>query len=86
MLLHSRDRNTLLERLKIHFFLASQYKGAHNFHVLLKYGIYEVDAIERVHVTQMIDHANEALNSVVRATAENVGMTFYFYTIVTIWL
>jgi len=80
MLLHSKDRNALLGRLQVHSFLAKQYKGATKFDVLLRYGIYEYRQDEFVTVSQMIDFANEANNTVTVATVENSGMKFNFYS------
>ncbi|MBQ0099395.1 MAG: EAL domain-containing protein, partial [Firmicutes bacterium] len=80
MLLHAKDRQGLLERLKVHSFLAKQYKGANDFDVLLRYGIYEYNKDEIITVSKMIDFANEANNTVSRATVENAGMQFNFYS------
>lgn len=79
LLLHAKDREDLLERLKLHASLSSRYKGANSFDVNLKYGIYETDMNENVTVSQMIDFANEANNAVVRATVQNATMRFNFY-------
>lgn len=80
LLLHAKDRQDLVERLKIHASRSSQHKGAHNFDVILKYGIYERDRSEPISVTQMIDYANEANNSVVSASVTNATMQFNFYS------
>lgn len=79
MLLHAKDREDLIDRLKIHSFLAGQYKGANKFDVALKYGIYEHQTDEKSSVSKMIDYANEANNAIVKATVENVDMQFNFY-------
>lgn len=80
MLMHAKDRQGLLQRLKVHSALVSQYKGAHKFDILLRYGIYEVKEGEKTSVSKMIDYANEANNTVVHATKENAGMQFNFYS------
>ena len=80
MFLHATDRGALTERLKIHSFLASQYKGGHKFDVALKYGIYEHQPDEKTIVSQMIDYAIEANNTVTKATVENVDMQFNYYS------
>ena len=80
LLLHAKDRTALIERLKTHAFLATHYKGANRFDVMLKYGIYEVDPADNVSATQMIDFANEANNAIVKATEENATMQFNFYS------
>ena len=80
LLLHARDRQDLIERLKIHASLATRYKGAHAFDVILKYGIYEVERDASVSTTNMVDFAIEANNSIVRATVQNASMQFNFYS------
>ena len=79
MLLHARDREDLIDKLKIHSFLASQYKGAHKFDVAIKYGIYEYQAGEKTSANKMVEYAIEANNTVTKATVENVDMQFNFY-------
>lgn len=79
LMIHTADREALIDRLKIHSFLASQYKGANKFDVSLKYGIYESKPDEKMEVNKMIDYAIEALNAVTKATVENVDMQFNFY-------
>ncbi|MBQ0008708.1 MAG: GGDEF domain-containing protein [Firmicutes bacterium] len=79
LLLHSTSRADLIDRLKIHSFLASQYKGSHKFDVAIKYGIYEYTEGEQTSVNKMIDYALEANNTVTKATVENVDMQFNFY-------
>lgn len=79
MLLHARDREDLIDKLKIHSFLASQYKGAHKFDVAIKYGIYEYQPGENSNTNKMVDYAIEANNTVTKATVENVDMQFNFY-------
>lgn len=80
LLLHARDRQDLIERLKIHASLATRYKGAHVFDVILKYGIYEVEQDTAVSAVNMVDFAIEANNSIVRATVQNASMQFNFYS------
>ncbi|MCQ2399620.1 MAG: GGDEF domain-containing phosphodiesterase, partial [Clostridia bacterium] len=77
--LHAKDRAELLERLKLHAHLVSQYKGSDEYDVLVKYGIYEVREEEDVSLTQMIGFANEANNTATQATEHNAGMVFNFY-------
>lgn len=79
MLLHAKDKEELISRLKIHSFLTSQYKGSHKFDVALKYGIYERQIDEKTTVEKMIEYASEANNAIVKATVENVNMQFNFY-------
>ena len=79
LLLHAKDKEDLIDRLKIHSFLASQYKGAHKFDVAIKYGIYEYQSGDQSPVSKMIEYAIEANNTVTKATVENVDMQFNFY-------
>ncbi|MGN1040090.1 MAG: EAL domain-containing protein, partial [Candidatus Fimimonas sp.] len=79
LLMHAKNRDALVERLKILAYTAAQYKGAHKFDILLRFGIYEIDRTETVTVSQMIDFANEANNSISQATAQNANMQFNFY-------
>jgi len=79
MLLHASNREDLISRLKIHAFLTSQYKGSHKFDVSLKYGIYEYQSGEQTSVDKMIDYADEANNTVTKATVKNIDMQFNFY-------
>ena len=79
LLLHASNRADLIDRLKIHSFLASQYKGSHKFDVAIKYGIYEYTQGEQTTTNKMIDYALEANNTVTKATVENVDMQFNFY-------
>lgn len=78
-LLHAKDRDALVERLRIHALLANRYRSAANFDVLLKYGIYEVDRNENVSLTQMIDFAAEANNTLTKPDEKNATMQFNFY-------
>ena len=79
LFLHAVNREGLIERLKIHAFLASQYKGSQKFDVSIKYGIYEYEPGEQTTVSKMIDFAIEANTTVTKATVENVDMQFNFY-------
>lgn len=79
ILMHAKNRDALVERLKILTYTAAQYKGAHKFDILLRFGIYEIDRTESLTVSQMIDFANEANNSISQATAQNANMQFNFY-------
>lgn len=79
ILMHTKNRDALVERLKILTYTAAQYKGAHKFDILLRFGIYEIDRTESLTVSQMIDFANEANNSISQATAKNANMQFNFY-------
>lgn len=80
LLLHGKNRQDIIERLKVHSFLAKQYKGSLNFDVLIRYGIYECDSSESATVSQMIDFAKEANSTTSYATIENAGMKFNFYS------
>ncbi len=79
ILLHARDKEDLISRLKTHSFLTSQYKGSKGAHIQLKYGIYEHIQNEQTPVSKMVDYAREANNAIVKATVENVDMQFNFY-------
>lgn len=79
MVLHAKNKEELIDKLKIHSFLAKEYKGAHKFSVALKYGIYERQINEHTKVSDMVDFAIEANNAIVKATVENVDMQFNFY-------
>ena len=80
LLLHAKDKDGLIIRLKTLSYLANQYKSAHKFDIFLKYGIYEVDPSENVTVAQAIDFANEANNALSQATVQNANMRFNFYS------
>lgn len=79
MLIHIKDKDDLLTRLKIISYLAAQYKSAQKFDIKLRYGIYEVDFNEHLNVTQMVDFANEANYSLSRAVADNANLQFNYY-------
>lgn len=79
LLLHAKDRAALLERLKIHAFLATQYKSLNKFDVILKYGIYEVNHEDIQEPSTMIDFALEANEAIVQASEDNATMQFNFY-------
>ncbi|MBQ0010470.1 MAG: EAL domain-containing protein [Ruminococcus sp.] len=80
LLLHAKDREALLDRLKTHLMVATRYHGGHSFDIRLKYGIYEQENGERASVAQMVDYAIEANNAIVRATDQNATMLFNFYS------
>ena len=79
LLLHAKDNDELVARLKTVSFLAHQYKGAHKFDIILRFGIYEIDPAENTSVVQAIDFAGEA-NMLTHATAQNANMQFNFYS------
>lgn len=79
MLIHVKDNEDLLARLKTLTYLAAQYKTTEKFDIRLRYGIYEVDSQENVTITQMVDFANEANYALSHATAENANLQFNYY-------
>ncbi len=79
MLIHVKDNEELLARLKTLSYLALQYKTSQKFDIRLRYGIYEVDSQENVTITQMVDFANEANYALSHATAENANLQFNYY-------
>lgn len=79
MLIHARNQDDCVTRLKTLSYLSRQYKSGQKFDVLLKYGIYALDKSEKVSVSQMIDFAIEANNSISHATEHNTTLQFNMY-------
>lgn len=80
LLLHAKDKDNLIVRLKTLSYLANQYTSTHKFDIFFRYGIYEIVPSEKVSVEQAIDFANEANNALTQATAQNANMQFNFYS------
>lgn len=80
LLLHAKDKDELIARLKTLSYLANQYKSANKFDVLLRFGIFEIDPAEKLTASQTIEFANEANNAISQATAQNANMQFNFYS------
>ncbi len=80
LLLHAKNRQEIIERLKIHEFLASQYKGTSNFSVSLRYGVYEYDASENATVSQRVDFAKEAIENASSRMGESADLKVIFYS------
>ncbi|MDD6994641.1 MAG: GGDEF domain-containing phosphodiesterase [Candidatus Borkfalkiaceae bacterium] len=80
LLLHAKDRDGLIARLKTLSYLAHQYKSAHKFDIILKYGIFERVQSEDLTIQQAIDFAYEANDAISQATAQDANMQFNFYS------
>ncbi len=80
LLLHAKDRQEVIERLKVHDFLAGQYKGTSNFGVSLKYGVYEYDVSENATLSQRVDFAKEAIENGASRMGENANSKVNFYS------
>lgn len=59
LLLHAKDRENLIARLKTLSYLAGQYKSVNKFDIILKYGIFELLQQKDATVQQAIDFAYE---------------------------
>ncbi len=80
LLLHAKDRQEVIERLKIHGFLAGQYKGTSNFGISLRYGVYEYDPSENATISQRVDFAKEAIENSSSRMGENADTKVTFYS------
>jgi len=78
-LIHAKDKNSLIDRLKVFNSVISKNKIANKLDILIKYGIYEIERSEKITVSKMIDYSHEANNTIVKANNENAGMLFNFY-------
>jgi len=79
LLIHSAEKESLIDRLKVISFLIAKYRGSAKLDILVRCGIYEVEVEEKLTVSSMIDYASEASNVAVKENLVNSQFTYNFY-------
>lgn len=74
-----KDREELLEWIKVLTYAIKKYRGVKNVDVQMKYGAYEMEAGENVSVSTMITYSEEANNVITKLEEESAGLPIHFY-------